>query len=191
MQWNQIVENIKNFFDQPVPIICCSVGALLVFVLTVISKTSIGKRALNKLTSLINETKETAATTKALAETRINELKETYETKIAVVQSEYQELETLILSISANIRNENVKNILTTYQEKIIARKNDLQGYVETRVQEVKAEVETYKEQIKSEYEQIVATYKTAIEQYKSEFETLKEQYNDQIKEIEQKDEQE
>lgn len=55
MTWQEICQAIKDFFNQPVPIICCSIGTLLVFVLVIFSKTSLGKKALNTLKGLIKE----------------------------------------------------------------------------------------------------------------------------------------
>ena len=57
MSWQQIKDIIDLAWNHPVPIICCSVGSLLVFVLVIISKTSIGKKALNGLRNLISELK--------------------------------------------------------------------------------------------------------------------------------------
>lgn len=57
MEWQQICEAIKDFFSQPVPIIGCTIGALVVSVIVILSKTNIGKKALHKMQETNNELK--------------------------------------------------------------------------------------------------------------------------------------
>lgn len=43
------VENLKTFWNQPVPIIGFTIGMVIVGILFIVAKTSIGKKALNKI----------------------------------------------------------------------------------------------------------------------------------------------
>ena len=52
--WDTFVEGIKTFWNQPIPIIGFTVGALIVGILSIMAKTSIGKKALNEI-KRINE----------------------------------------------------------------------------------------------------------------------------------------
>lgn len=49
MDWNAFVEGFKTFWNQPVPIIGFTVGTVILGILAIVGKTSIGKKALNKI----------------------------------------------------------------------------------------------------------------------------------------------
>lgn len=125
MQWEAIVEAIKTFFNQPVPVIGCTIGFLLIFVLKVISSTSIGKKALNRLTfqheemkkHVTNSIKDFEKATEA-AKQELADQKKYYEAHLAAYEKKYAELETLLLEIAKNVHNRRVKEIVDQYTGK-------------------------------------------------------------------------
>lgn len=175
MSWDQIVENIKTFFSQPVPIICCSVGSLLIFVLTVFSKTSLGKKALNELKNLIaittariGELNNSITSHKEDTEKKIEELKQSYQDKLAMVEEEKTNLEELLYAIAENINNVKIKELVANYKEKADKRINDISDVVNE-------ELLKYKDSLDKEYqrkydlleEKVVAIEKKVEEQVK------------------------
>lgn len=120
--WETISANIKDFFNQPVPIIGSTIGALLIFVLSVISKTSIGKKALNELKNKYNKLTtefltilESFKKHKEKIDETLKVQKEALEIALKEKQEEIDKLEELIIAISENIHNAKVKELVDTY----------------------------------------------------------------------------
>jgi len=166
MSWDQIVNAIREFMNQPVPIICCSVGALLVFVLTIIAKTSIGKKSLNQLKEMYRqmESKHTEIMLSYQSSevehiNRMSEMKNYYEEKLAIVESEKAKLEELIYFIGENIHNKNIESKIADYKEEASKRINDISQVVNEEVEKSKTkfavEIKLINEEIKKLYEEI------------------------------------
>ena len=124
MQWNQVATAIKDFFNQPVPIICCTVGALCVFILTIIAKTSIGKRGLKKLNTKMIALESVIK--QFLADLRAEKTKaeQEYQKYIAELekarleeQHKREKLEELVLFIAENTHNSKIKEYVKTYNK--------------------------------------------------------------------------
>jgi len=125
MWFDKVSEWLTNFFNQPVPIIGCSVLALIVFVLTVLSKTSIGKKSLNFLKGQIEEINkqskeylEIAEKSKEQTIKEIEAIKELYEKAIKEKDEKVAELEQLVIKVSKNLHNKNVKELIDNYENK-------------------------------------------------------------------------
>lgn len=165
--WNEVVANIKDFFNQPVAIIGCSVAFALAFVLVIFSKTSLGKKALNKLTKLFNEIKNIVTDFIASTNKKIKELQEYYEKKEAAIESKVAILEEVCLIIGENSHNEQVKKAMEQCKDKLSIAKTDYEELIEKRVQEEKDKLE---QKYKEKYEEF---YKTYLEQQKAKIEEL------------------
>lgn len=154
--WNGLVEQTKIILAMPVPIIGCTVLSLLVFVLAIISKTSIGRKSLNTLKGVISganqkldeaktqliEVKEEFDTYKELKKQEIQEIKETYEVLLVGVQQQKNELENLVLEIGENINNGKIEKAINNYVD-------DKKNKATTEISEI---VENAKDEARSEY---------------------------------------
>lgn len=147
MNWNDIVEGFKIFWEQPVPIIGFTVGSLISFFLVVFSKTTIGKRALNKITGMFEESERTRKDVVEKYEQLLKEKDEMlaqltteYENKLSLIQANKDREKEVIIAIAENIHNVKVAKIIEEYKQ-------------EPEVEEVSEYIESVKEEIKQEYE--------------------------------------
>lgn len=122
--WEQVVEKTTAFFDKPVPIIGCTIGFLLITVLTIISKTSFGKKSIRRLTELARLTHETVETTLKNVNGKLSEIDEKQfnierylECKLEEQNLYIEKLESLIEEIAGNIRNAKIKALINDYKE--------------------------------------------------------------------------
>lgn len=125
MQWDLIVENIKIFFNQPVPIIGCTIGFALMFILVIVSKTSIGKKSLNKIKKINADLKKQYdelivknEQSKKELDSKIANLKNEYEKLLQESIDKYNELETLLLNISSNIHHREINKLIKQHKAK-------------------------------------------------------------------------
>lgn len=191
LTWQEFVEGAKTFFNQPVPVIGCTIGALCIAILTIISRTSIGKKALKKLTNLFNESKNKVDNVyneyqnfkkekeqeikdiKELYEEQKRAIKEEYENKLAIVKSDYNKLNDFAISIGENIHNKNITKLIGEYKDKAT---NEIVGISEVVDKEVENARITYKEQFEQEIKAISENYAKVIEELKNEIMALKEE---------------
>lgn len=124
--WEQVVEKTTAFFDKPVPIIGCTIGFLLITVLTIISKTSFGKKSIRRLTELARLTHETVETTLKNVNDKLNEIDEKQDDieymlcdRLQAQEKRIYELETLLTEICKNIRNAKIKALINDYNKGI------------------------------------------------------------------------
>lgn len=186
MDWNSIVENIKIFFQQPVAIIGCSVGCLLFYTLTFISKTSFGKKNILRLQNKFNELKSTYDTLEAQTKEKVANLKDLYEEKVAIVENHTIEVENLLFAISENINNKKVKELVEKYktlkeetktQAEELIKQSSLA--IDNKIKEVQAELDAYKTELKLQYETEIQKYKDELEELQKSLEEKKEQGNE------------
>lgn len=191
MDWNAFVEGIKEFFAQPVPIIGCTIGALCIAILSILARTSVGKKSLKKLTNLYNDgktkvdgvyneyqafKKEKEQQLKQLESEYVyykEQVKKEYENKLAIATSQIDNLRTLLLDISANLHNNKIKEIVESYKENA---NTEIKGISEIIDKEVDNARITYKEQFEQEIKCIAENYSKIIEELKNEILGLKEQ---------------
>ena len=116
---DQFIELVKDFFNQPIPIIGCSVGFALIFVLTVISKTSLGKKALVEMKNYFASVKAEYEAFKKLhnqyvadKEKEIALIKEQCEQLISQIKEEAKARDDEILAVLSEIPNKKVQEKL-------------------------------------------------------------------------------
>lgn len=154
MSWDQIVEAIRQFWNQPVPIIGFTVGAVLLAILGIIAKTSIGKKQLNKLKIEINIERD-----------RYAELQKFYESKLQIAEKNKELERQFIYEICENINNVNVKSICEKYKsqfenityDQVVedAKAQAIKEYEDKYKAELTTFIESEKERIKSELEEV------------------------------------
>lgn len=170
MWWDQLVENLKIFFNQPVVIAGVTIGTIGVLLFTIIAKTSIGRKSLKKLKEGIAhlQAKHDAVVQecekfKELTENKIADLVNQYETKLALVVNEKQELEKLVFEIADNIHNEKVKGVVKDYIKKTQEKEVEIETIVTEKLADYKEQLINYKAELEN-------IYKEQIEQIKSQF---------------------
>ena len=122
--WNWI----KDFFNQPIPIIGVSILFVTLFVLKIVATTTIGKRGLRKLEKSFNDFVSETNSLLRHNEKQEEEFKKDvhkaigfYEDKNEIEKKEMfikiAKLEALVLKISEENHNRNVKKLIAEYKE--------------------------------------------------------------------------
>ena len=155
--WNEIVANVKDFFNQPVTIIGSSILFLLVFILVIFSKTSIGKKVLKKLTSAIaNLIAQFNAFRKEVKE-QMDEGFKKYEEEKLQIEAKVATLEKICLIIAENTHNEKIKGAVSVLKNELSICKTNYEELVEKRVLSAK---EKYELEAKEKLDSYEAYYK-------------------------------
>lgn len=120
MAWQQITNAISQFFDKPITISLSLVLSIAYFVFLFFSKTSLGKKAIKKLTNLYNlgeqrakETLEKVKEVELLAKNEIASLKADYEQKANDLKANYDQKSAAL----ASIFNYYVESLFTTLEK--------------------------------------------------------------------------
>lgn len=188
MSWESIVEWVKDFFNQPVPIIGVSVGLLLLYSLVIFSKTSLGKKALNTLRTKCEEAKKETETIKKevdefkeriIKETseQVSSMKEYYETELKKGEAKIAVLEKLCISMAELSHNGKIESVVEETKDKLVSCKTDFDFMVEEKVEQTKA---TYEEK----YETEMKHYKEEVDKVIDEVKKMAEMTENKAKTI-------
>lgn len=165
MTWfDTFAENLKIFWNQPVPIIGFTVGMVIIGALFILAKTSIGKKALNKLKQLyydlkaryevalevIKDTRREFEEFKEEKEKQIVELTDAYELKWNQYKGFVEKQDKMIKVICENSPNVKIKKAYEEYSQIPL----DL-PFNET--------VERIKEETRKEYEDRIAALEELV----------------------------
>ena len=182
-EWfNNVCLAIKDFFNQPVPIIGCTIGFLVISILSILSKTSLGKKTLNKALTKIDAVK--AETTKkiAFASTKINELEEEYKEKLAIAETHSQELEELLLNISEQLHNKKIAELVENYRNAKVETKTAVENIVDKssraideKLKEITNQMNEYKAQLEESYKEMLENYETELKELQEKLDAKKE----------------
>lgn len=152
--WEQVCQWINDFTDKPIVVTITGVLTLLATILIALSRTSIGKKAIAKLTNLYNlgidiahETNQKVKEVELLANQKIESLKAEYDQKTAALISIVNFYEESLFSLIELIPNTKVQNQLTTLKYNYIAKKEEIAEVVKLTYQDFEAEVEKRVEQ--------------------------------------------
>ena len=167
--WNEIVANVKDFFNQPVAIIGCSVGFDLVFILVIFSKTSLGKRVLQKLTAAIAQLAAEFNNLKSNVETKLDEGLKKYEEEKKLIEAKVAVLEKVCLIIAENTHNAKVKEAMEECKKELSICKTSYEELVEERVLSAK-------EKYEAEAKEKLDSYETYYKEQKAHLDELVKQ---------------
>ena len=135
MNWDNFAAGFEHFWNQPVPIIGFTVGTVIIGIIVILAKTSIGKKALNKMKEMFEDLKDKLHTAiiifneykenrdaefekmKQHYEQRIKDLTEESEAKIAKLEEKQSKMESFLLDIAMNNPNIRVKKALEEYKD--------------------------------------------------------------------------
>lgn len=122
--WNEFTRIVEEFWNKPVPIIGFTVGACILGALWIISKTSIGKKALKELRAKYEEIKNVNDAIKKIADDLLEakdnviaEMKKEYEAKLAIAQEEVRQTKQLVIAIASNINNVKIKKLIEEFEK--------------------------------------------------------------------------
>lgn len=177
MDWT-IIERITN---HPVFVSIISIVSLGGIVLVALNKTSFGKKAIEKLTKLVdNGAERITGIKKVVDETldKVNEVKETalktkeeVEIRFKSYFSQLEFFESAVFNILKEIPNAKVQAELTAFEKQWVSKKKEIIDYVGSSYSELNEDLK----ELKDEKEREIATLKGEIEQLKELFnKTLK-----------------
>lgn len=166
--WNEIVANVKDFFNQPVTIIGCSVLFLLIFILVIFSKTSLGKKVLKSLATAINNLIAQFNAFKSEVKSQLDEGLKKYEEEKLQVEAKVAVLEEVVMIIAENSHNVKVKEAMEKCKEKLSIC-TDYEKLVEEKVLSAKEKYEL-------EAKEKLDSYETYYKEQKAHLDELVEQ---------------
>lgn len=179
MNWNAFVEGFKTFWNQPIPIIGFTIGTVILGALFIISRTSIGKKALNKLKKLYEElTKKLLKAEADLIESN-NRFKRLYEES----KKQLEEFNEVIDRLN-ELKNQEIQKLTNKYELKLINYKNQLLKQDELIKVICENSInknikDAYEKYIPEELDLPINEIKTKIE------EKVKSEYEDRLKALE------
>lgn len=177
MDWNSVVEGIKTFFNQPIPIIGCTIGFALVFVLTVISKTSIGRKTLKKLGGWYDELKTKYNEFHDDVSKNVAEMQKTYNEQIAVATAKWNEANELIELLVENSHNVKVKDAYQQYKEKINGYATNFENTLQEKINEKVEKIENLEiGALKTQINDLLAELEKVSKNAENEYENIKSQ---------------
>ena len=195
MTWETITNWISQFFDKKVVIAVVSILAALGSGLILLSRTSFGKRAILKLTTLYELGLQKAAATEKkvqdvekLAKEKLDELKADYEQKIAVFVSIVNFYEESVFSILEEIPNAKVQARLKDFKESYQEKKEVIKLTIGEIYEDFEIAVDKKANLIRQEYEEKIAFLEKQIADINLYFQEIKEEPVDEQETKETKD---
>lgn len=185
MTWEQIKTFIVKVSQHPLTITIVFVLCSFACALFIFSRTSIGKKAINKLTSLYylgdqkaKETLEKVKEVEILANEKIEGLKAEYEQKVAVLVSIVAFYEETVFLILEEIPNAKVQARLAQFKESYQEKKNEITSVIGEIYQDFNLAVEKKENEIRKEYEGKIEYLENQIKQLGLYFDELKGAYD-------------
>lgn len=157
--WEQLTEFLSQFFDKKVVVIIVTILSLLYAAVVILSKTSIGKKALNELRALGHRTEQTARDTlekvesyKKHAEEEFAAYKAECDRKVAVAISCFSYFESSILDAVSQIPNKKVQERVQEITEQYLEKKQVLEEEFGFIYDDFEIAVQQRADQIEKEY---------------------------------------
>lgn len=186
LDWATFVETlkqwalaVKDFFNQPVPIIGCTIGFLLITILSILSKTSWGKKSINKVMGSVNTLKSETALKLSETSQMIELVKNEYNEKLALSESKSQEIENLLLNISEQLHNKKIKEYVEEYRKTKDETKLQVNNLVEQSSKAIDIKMSEFQEQMNAYKKELEKQYQEMIEKYQSELAQMQEKLNE------------
>lgn len=118
-QWNQLKDAIRDFFNQPLPIIIGTIVMVLIYTLVIFSKTSLGRKALNLLKNEIAKLREQIKVGLQLFNDKAKECENALKQAKKTIEEQNEhiaKLETLLISIANAQSNVKIKKLVEEYR---------------------------------------------------------------------------
>ena len=169
--WDQFVKWVSDFTSHPAVVSIITVLTALIPLFVLFSKTSFGRRAIDKLTSLYElgerkatETLEIVKKVETLANEKIaaleatysektEELKKEYECKIACALSIVNFYEESVFCILGQIPNAKVQSLLADFESKYEEKKWEITQVVDFTYQTYLENLDLVKQEVRKEYD--------------------------------------
>ena len=158
---------IKDFFNRPVPIIGFTVGALVIAVLTILSKTSFGRKAIRTMKQYCADLKVQFVTLKEESEKKLEEQKQSYEEKLALVEYNRKQEREFIIEALSSIHNVGVQHALEQYKTMVSYEKiSEVVDAEKAKLEkEYEAKFEAFTQALIADYEKKIAELGTKTAQ--------------------------
>lgn len=155
--WEQFCAGFKDFINQPLSIILGTIISVVLVALTIIGKTSFGKKqflvlkskieiASTKLKDKEQELENALESFKEFKESKEQEIKtltNDFDAKLYAYKEEISKLETLCLNMAKNVNNKHIQELVMNYeQNRIDIDKLNVSDIVENAKKEVKEQFE-------------------------------------------------
>ena len=187
-------QKIAEFMNSPVGVALTTCIGLLVSVLVLFSKTSLGKKLFNQLVSNFNKVKEMSSETlkvvketKEFANSQVELLKSEYDKKLLVFINYTEQLENLLYRIGEITPNQKIKNLIDNFKDEKNNRLQAISEYVNIsyeKYQEIVLESENVENEIKDRVETQIATYESLYNEKLKELDELIEKYKRKVEEL-------
>lgn len=169
---------VKDFFNQPVPIIGCTIGFLLITILSILSKTSWGKKSINKVIGLLDNFKKETTTKISNINQMYQDLEKEYNEKLAIAETHNQELENLLLNIGEQLHNKKIKEYVESYRKTKDETKTQVSNLVEQSSKAIDIKMGEFQEQMNAYKKELEKQYQEMVEKYQKELAELQEKAN-------------
>lgn len=171
MNWDEVTQAINSFFDKPVVISVTTVLTFAVVLFTFFAKTSFGKKAINKLTTLFQlirakaeDTNKKVEEVKKIANEEIAKLKEEYERKISLALSIMNFYEEATFALFEDVPNAKVQAKLLTFKSAYQEKREEISKIVDFTYQDYIENINQIKEEAKIQKEEAIANLSAKIE---------------------------
>ena len=187
MSFEIITNWLSQFFDKKIVIIIVTILSALGCGLILLSRTSIGRRAIKDLTTLYDlglktadDTNKKVKAVQKLAEEKITELEGFYEQKVAVVISTVNFFEESTFALFELVPNKRVQEKLVDIKEQYKAKKELITSIIGEIYDDFEIAVEKKEKEIRQEYEDKIAYLENQIANINLYFQGLKEEKVDE-----------
>lgn len=197
--WTEFEKELRNSLALPIPIIGITMGSLLLVLLLLFSKTSLGKALLNKSLDALNkgiqatnECKQILAETKKSAEEMVvakqKELEEFKETSAALVDGVRQEVrnkEQFYLEVFKEINNVNIQEKVDAYiQEETSQQFEDASEIIKNAKDETRKEYDNQLEEMNKQIELLKKAIYENKEEVHVQFENGKKEIGEIVEDV-------
>lgn len=158
-----ILNWVIEFSQQPIPIIGVSAG----FILFLLAKTSLGKKALKFLKNLIVDLKNQFVAFKEETNKKLEEQKKSYEEKLALVEYNRKQEREFIIDALSSIHNVGVQHTLEQYKSMVSYEKiSEVVDVEKAKLEkEYEAKFEAFTQALIADYEKKIAELGTKTAQ--------------------------
>lgn len=192
MTWEQITTWLDQFTDKPIVYysLCVVIGVVAAFV--ILSKTSIGRKALKELRALFSRNEQTAKDTlkkvqevETLAKEKIEALTADYEQKLADFESKCEQKVACVVSyfslyeertfaVLEKIPNAKVQEQVQIFKKEYEEKKKEISDVVGVIYEDYASAIENAKQEVRAEYEEKISYLENQIAQINLYFSEVK-----------------
>lgn len=146
---NEGLSTSWDWLNKPLPVVCVSIVTIFIFIITILNRTSFGRRAIKRLTSLadrtsnkVNELQGNIIDYESKVDEKVKDYELEMDKKVAIITAQFDFFETSIFSALSQIPNLKVRNDVAKFQEGYEAKKQEIAEIIGTNYKNVISERE-------------------------------------------------